>query len=264
MINQFRTLLLNLTDIGDNDEHITPGYSSKILTPILQSVYDIIFPKGYNRDYALYIAHSLLQLINAAGLDKAVVALDKRITYPNNDDYFKINRRSNPIVSDQNFPLFVYGNYNVIKGKNTDKILIQQNVDTPTQVSVFSYSHGKYIVGSQFFSDRQFITINYTVPTLSDLVTLDIIGLRFNIGKVSGSFTDTTSKVWQFLIDTPQQLDLPELFNSLNTTQLTNKLFNIPCKQDVSTFDNIWRNHPNWVYRLAALIISYVYRVNDL
>lgn len=265
MYNQFRTLLLNLTEAENHDEHISKGYVAKALPPILRGVYQSLFPVNSSRDYKLFLAHNYLKLIEGSGLSYAITDLDPRITYNTDSDVnFQTFRKSNPVSSDPNFPLFVHGSYVVTNDVYSDKLLIQQNVSNPNEVSILSYGHARYVEGSSFSTDRSFHTVSYTSPNISDEILLPILGLRIQIAKVSGAFTDTTAKVWEVLVDAPKVFDFQEIFNKIDGSSIQHSLLAIPTKVSSKNFDNIWRQHLNPVYRLAAFVVSYVYRVNDL
>lgn len=81
MLNHYRTLLLNLEDINDTEEHITPAFKPKILPTSLVKIYNILFPEGSSREVKLSLAQVFLNLIDSLNLTSEILLYDPRISY---------------------------------------------------------------------------------------------------------------------------------------------------------------------------------------
>lgn len=87
MINHFRTLLLNLPDAGNPDEHISKGFVARTLSGKPLSMYQVLFPSNSSRARKLELAQAYLELLEATRLSAAVTSIDTRITYDLKEDF---------------------------------------------------------------------------------------------------------------------------------------------------------------------------------
>ena len=166
MLNEFRTLLLNISYAGDGTEHIPSGFTALPLSSPFKDIYNILFPPGSSRYYKQFVANCYLSIMNAAGLEKDIIALDPRISYTIEDaNYFKIYRHSNPAISDLTYPIFVYGDYTGIQTSGTyyDNFLITQVGDS-ANILVYSTVNNTYFNGNT----------QYPSPTTDAQITLDL------------------------------------------------------------------------------------------
>ena len=122
MINHFRTLLLNLSNIGVATDYIPTEFTAQVLSGRFLSIYQILFPPGSSRQRVMELGQAYLELLRAANIEEVVTAQDTRITYEL--DSFK-NFTTPSIDLDALFRKFNTGNVEAIlsqkKKLNTDK-----------------------------------------------------------------------------------------------------------------------------------------------
>lgn len=271
MINEYRTLLLDLTDEGNPDEYISPGFLSLNLPPALQAFYNLLFPTNTSRYYAQFLAYCYLQTLRAANQEQFVYSLDKRLTYKLNEitDYFLINNVSQPIISNFQYPIAVFGMYTVNSSTsaNYEDILISQQ--SGIYISVYSKTNKVYYNSN---SSSPTLTADYLIQltsnissNISNTITVDGTGLSFII---SGNFSDlvsTSNTTWEFTAQAPFNFDFSTFFNSLLSNRITiNNMLNYDSSVNDTNSLNIWNMHYNPVYRFAGLLNCYILQVNNL
>jgi|GEM_PF-7023025 len=267
MLNHFRTLLLNLDYVGDDTEHIPADYRTLALPQELTKVYNILFPKGISRLYKIFLAQNYLNIIKAANLDSEIITFDPRISYNNNPNFFKINRITNPIISHERHPIYVYGKYttNAINQNYYDSFLISQ-IDNTQKVSVYSKVRNVYLNENIIYEEltpEAEILLDFTDPNISKPVSIGSVGVTFTIANYN-EFFDTSDKTWEFIVEAPYVFEFNKIFNSLSNNEITDPVFKYRTDIDVSKYENYWKLHYNPVYRLAGLLIALVKKINTL
>lgn len=262
MYNQFHNTLLNLPYVGDSFEHINKAFSPIPLSTDLQPIYDVLFPDKSNREYKRLLTNAYLKLIEASGLSYAVTDLDNRITYDlNTDEFFKINRHSNPKLSNSLYPIFIHGNYFPHEAIFEDEFLIQQ-FGFSNSISIYSKEYKAYIKGNATYSapgGSALTTLTFT-NNVSQKIDMGRFGFNFQI-QTDGHFGDTNNKTWEFIISGANDFEFLPLYNRLKSTELANYMLKLKPRKDTTKFEAIWRSHFNPVYQLAAFIICFVYRI---
>jgi len=264
MLNHFRTLLLNLPFTQEKD-HIPEGFYGVKLPDGLQAVYDVLFPPNSSRYFKLFLAQNYLNIINGAGMSADVKAFDNRISYDlTNEEFFKINRFSNPKISNSKFPLFVSGKLTSVKTNNYfyDAFLIRQ-VSNTNQVTIYSRVNGNYIKGTSTYLDPSSagITLDFSNVTVSAAVDIGTTGISFIIG-AGETFTSTSDKTWEFVVEAPYEFEFEAIMDRI----LALDPFKIFRKYDLdlTKFENLWNLHYNPVYKFSAFLLAYVTVVNSL
>ena len=84
MLNQFRTLLLNLSDAGVFAEFISPGFTSRVLPVNFSVAYNTLFPNK-DRNAVLLNGQAYLNLLEGANIIEAVTLIDPRVSYCSTD-----------------------------------------------------------------------------------------------------------------------------------------------------------------------------------
>lgn len=94
MINHYRTLFLNQSDLGNPDEFISPGFQSLTLPIPLQNFYNILFPVGSTRAYQQFVEYYVENILYSSNQTQFLTSFDSRITYDINaiGDYFQSNQ----------------------------------------------------------------------------------------------------------------------------------------------------------------------------
>ncbi len=266
MLNHFRTVLLNEPYQGDPTEHIPKEFSGFVLSPLFKEIYNILFPTAASRYYKLFLAHNYLGAVLGAGLVNDLKLQDTRISYTNEySDFFKINRHSNPAISNSVHPLFVYGRYLGIETNSNfyDDYLISQ-VDNTLKILIYSTQRELYLNGNQTFTypenDAQ-ILLDFSETDTSKPILIGSTGVSFSISN-GALFTSTSNKTWEFLIEAPFSMDFEKLFDRLVASK-ADQLFNYRPDIDVTKYKNLWQKHYNPVYRIAGLLLAYVIKLSS-
>lgn len=267
MLNHFRTLLLNLNHVGDNTEHIPINYLSLDLPKELIKVYDVLFPKGISRLYKIFLIQNYLNIIKAADLEAEILKFDSRISYSNDPNFFKINRITNPIVSNERHPIFIYGKYvaNSINQNYYDNFLISQ-IDDTQKINIYSKVKKVYINNGKTYTeptDETEILLDFTDINVSKPIPIGSTGISFAIGN-KPEFFDTSNKTWEFIVESPYIFEFNKIFESLLNTEITDSLFNYRTDIDVTKYENYWKFHYNPVYRISGLLLALAKKINTL
>jgi len=280
MLNHFRTLLLNLEDKSDKAEHIPVGFVPITLPTPLEAFHKLIFPPSASRFNRLFLAHNYLRYIEASNLTDDILTYDKRISYnltSNKDLYFKYHRISNPrIVSanpsanDKKVQITLKGKYD--STTNLDrfyKIIRIEQLTNSLNVKIQSVEYnaeGNMIVLETYTNSTALVFNNVygTSTGYSQFIDISKIGIKVMIYAPT-TFTATSDKAWEVLVESPIVFDFNSTYNTvLNSTDIvTDMLKQIP-STDTSKYEQIWKGHFNKVYKLAALLIAYVARVDNL
>lgn len=267
MLNHFRTLLLNLDYQGDSTEHIPVDFRGLALPQELTKVYNTLFPKGISRLYKIFLTQNYLNVIKSADLESEIIKFDNRISYSNDPNFFKINRITNPIISNERHPIFIYGKYNTnsINQNYYDDFLISQ-IDNTQKINIYSKVREVFINEDKTYIEsgpEAEILLDFTDPNISKPVLINTMGISFAIANYS-QFFDTSDKTWEFIVEAPYVFEFNNIFNSLLNTEITDQLFNYRTDVDVTKYENYWKLHYNPVYRLAGLLIALVKKLNAL
>ena len=270
MLNHFRTTLLNLS-FFEPSEHIPEEFQAKVLPQDLQKIYDKLFPPKSARFYRLFLVSCYLKLIDTVGMYDAVTALDARISYDlDTKEYFKIHRRSNVIMSeDNNFELNVLSKFGTVtyNNYNHDTFLIEQ-IDDTNQIRILSRVKNLYVKDKEEYRDKEdsdaYITVTFDGDSaVSNIISIGQTGITFNLVKIGpGDFTATGDKSWEFIIESPYTFDLLSVIRQLETTNPFKTLNNY--NAELAQFENIWESEFNPIFRFAALLIAFTYTVNKL
>lgn len=265
MLNHVRTLLLNLDYTGDGTEHIPASYIPIKLPKKLESLSLALFPENSSRFYKMVLAHTYMNVLDAAGFSEEVLSYDKRISYDLTDSsFFKVNITSNPKVSNSDFPIFIQGLLNQYDDRDYyyDVFLVRQKANS-SYISVYSMNKSKYLLGVSEFdnADDALIPLTFTNGS-SNVCFAGTSGIRFSIGGTNSSFQATANKSWEFSVESPIKVDIETAYNKLSTLNPFRilKSFNI----DVSDYEYIWNNQKNLLYKLAAFLLAYVRVLNSL
>lgn len=264
MLNHFRTKLLNLPYEVES-EHIPRGYISVNLDSQLIRIYEALFPVGCSRYYKLFLAHKYLNMLDASGYTPNVLAYDNRVSYSLTDtQFFKINRISNPKISDIRFPLFVNGKLesNKFNKYYFESIKITQIANTDV-VSIYSIPNGVYYDRLEAHSSSSEALVSLTVSgSITDEVQIGQTGLSFLIG-LGGNFKTTPpNKTWQFVTEAPFEFDLQATIDRLEATSPFTALAKYGV--DVESYHKLWESSENNVIKLSALLLAYVAVVDTI
>jgi len=257
MLNQFRTLLMNLSYAGDPDEHIPNNFQSLILPRELDNFYNVLFPRGASRFYTKFLTFNYLQLIDSSIYRDVPVSLDSRISYDLKDStsYFRIRRNSVPNASNLSFPIYIYGHYinNIQAGNLNDSIEISQ-IGATSAIKVIS------LIQNKTYLDNY--TLSFTNNT-SQMVEIPETALTFQIS--GANFTSSSNKHWTFYTEDCFVFDFDLFYSTLKNQVSTVESMLAYNKTKVPSFyELIWRQQANSVYQCVGLLNAYTLRVNSL
>ena len=258
MVNHFRTLLLNLPYVGNTWEHIPSFFRGIPLPKALSDFHNLIYPSDATREYKLFLAFTYLRIIQAAGKNEAFSLKDPRITYDMADDgsLFLFNRTSNPQARDSVFKMTVTGNYVFpadYHAKSEIRITVyEQEVGGSLTVLISNESDTLYT-----HSMAPLVYTNY----VSAPITLTGTNLTIQITN-TGQDEQEYPNAWTLLCQGPYVFNFTGLMASLkDNAMLVEAMLDYRRDLGIDTYENLWKSHPNSVYRLAGLLISYVLRI---
>jgi len=265
MINQYRTLVLNLSDAGNPNEFISPGFTALPLPQGLKGFHDLLFPPGQSRFYWQFLYYYYEELLKAAGQTQFLTQMDSRITYDTAllGQYFKLDQVSTPQSNTTDFSLLLTGSYQppAVVEDHYETFLVKQ-VGSTAAVTVFSNTEGLYLSGGSASQNPISIPITFTGNS-SNPIPIGVSGLIATITGVAANFTSGSNRQWAFTAQTPFEFDFPSFFKDLtyNSFVTNSMLASAPADP---TSENLWSSHFNSVYRFAGLLNAYFVRVNAL
>ena len=78
-------------------------------------------------------------------------------------------------------------------------------------------------------------------------------------------FSTTSTKTWSFTVETPFNFNFSSKFDELETSyQAVDDMFLKYRESSNVSYEHLWRQHFNSVYRFAGLLLAYVERVNQV
>lgn len=265
MLNHFRSLLLNLDYTGDGTEHIPAKFIPIQLPAKLKNLHTALFPETSSRFYKMVLAHTYLNILDAAGFSEEVTIYDPRISYDLTDSsFFKVNITSNPKVSDSRFPVFVQGVLNQYDDRDYyyDVFLIKQKDDS-LNISVYSRNKAKYLLGVSEYTDPNDALIPVVFSSgSSNICFAGTSGIRFSLGGSNSLFQSTSNKSWEFSVESPIKTDIATIYNRVVALNPFNILRTF--KIDIADYEYIWNTQKNLLYKLAAFLLAYVKVLNSL
>jgi len=275
MINHFRSLALNVSSAGlpsphtARSIHIDPNYSAVPLTQPLSELYSILYPST-DLDVKLWLAHSHMALMAGCGMTPAVTALDPRLTYdPMSSTAHMLPRAISvgvPLTDEAENPDVALRVFNYeyapawLDARMVRKINIEQQTNTNNLVIL--EDEAQIGVGTLSFSGG----LSNVVTVLNPDNNKNRL-FQFNIKYPSSpGFTSTSGKKWEVTLTAPPHELVPRLLSAcLAKRSVVNRaLASSKGHPSAESFDRVWESHFNENYKLAALHVSMVYRINAL
>lgn len=261
MLNSFRTHLLNLS--SEKNDHVPSAFIPKALPKDLASLYDAVFQNSTSRQFKFALAHLLIEMIYASGLEEELRRTDPRVSYDHKAaEHFYVVRFSNPISSDFNFPLFISGELLPDKTNSytADSFNIKQIASTNT-ITIYSTAKKKYISPTGWFETPAAITLSFDGNNMSQEIALYNTGIFITIGKKAGvSFTSSSSKTWNFSAERPLILSIDTVLKNLVAVGYDKILK----RYNTAGFLDKALVQTNNIYKLAYILLAYVTAVENL
>jgi len=257
MTNKFRTLLLNISSSGIDEDFIDQSFRPHELPQPLQSFYNLLYPTGSSREYKLLLTYYYLQMLNATQYKNIPSSYDRRITYDlTQPNFFQFYRLSVPASSDAGFNLIVNGNYvnDAQRGNFSDTIVVRQLTNT---------NNVKISSNNNYFAP-QTVMLSFT-NNLSEQVDMTDIGLSFRIDTKGNNFTGSALKKFTFYAESPIVFDFEKLFDTLiKNFGVVENMFSFDFEHQDASYYNQWSQNNNKVYRFVGALLAYVGRVQTL
>ena len=136
MVNHFRTLLLNLSDVGTLSEHITKGFTARQLSGGPLSFYQMLFPTGSSRSRVLELGQAYLELIEATDLSEVITLQDPRVTYDLKSDFNNFKKPSFDLS-------LLFGKINSSNGVAESILALPKHGDTDTYDNIWKQHPNK-------------------------------------------------------------------------------------------------------------------------
>lgn len=298
MINHFRSLLLNesASTLPGADyiafwptydaytSHIDPSYCKVALPADFGEVYGLLFPNRtassastLSIDYLvpkLHLTHLYMMMLKAAGLDAAATALDSRITYDlTSDDAFFQTRAYSVGVPKTTLPAEAWLRVfdftltpDEFKKQLGPNIMIGQVDGSPSKVKVYTEVDGEEIwlpATSVVFPGAGDVSSPITVYNPSSPSKM-----AFKFVIKCHDFAAQEHLLWQVNWTTPVAISASSIVDRVtspsNRAKIDRVLAKYQATPDAVNYDRLWKEHFNVNYRLAGLVTSLVYRINQL
>ena len=247
------------------------------LPTALREFHNILFPEGNGVYYNQFLLYCYLKLIESTIFSDDVKKYDNRITYrlEEIDEYFGIVRVSPSSSTQNNYNLLIFGSpetptspehhidlLTISQVPYTNKVLVYSSIDK---------KYYKYGVAPSASSEEMQIPLDISDPTkgITRPIKIGNTGLAFSIGgdlgnlDNSSNFVTSAYKTWKFSVEYKMHFDFLDKFNQIEQSQrVVADMFNYSRALCDSSFENIWQQHFNSVYRFAGLLIAYVERMH--
>jgi hypothetical protein len=256
MFNHARTLLMNVSGSSGffsgypGEELIPPSYNAITLPTYLSSIRMRMFGADPDRVMLNYRVAQLLTLIESTELQQYVVALDPRLTYTGTANRLASKSLFVPSISQQN-------------GSAQLTLIGEPLSPDASGHSAYSYrvelSGGNAIVTRNTFPSVEEVTPVVLTSGLSQEISLPLSGYRFRVNASSNA-------AWNINGFFRPTLDLTAVargFQSLGEPYLL-QLFGSASVEPYTTFQNCWKTHPDFAYRLSGFVLALIYRTEEL
>lgn len=241
----------------------------------LQRFYDILFPAGSSDYYKQFLLYTYLRIVDASDKRDNIRKYDNRISYnlDSISEYFRFPRISITSSSDTSYKLLVTGKLTNKEDVEyfTNNFIITQ-VGSTSNVLIYSPTQGKYLkLGKPPSSSSVGMEITLSLAENNNTVTkaVDIgeTGLKFNLvgpfTSDSKGFLTSADKSWIFSAEAPFSFDFKSKMDELNANyQIVENMLAFGDSLCDPMYTRMWHLHYNDTYKLAALLLAYVERVD--
>lgn len=245
---------------------------SKVNLPIdLKIIHDILFPPESSDYYKQFLLYCYLRLIDSTDKAGDILKYDNRVTYKLSDfnEYFRLPRLTVPYSSDGNYSLLVNGKLEATSDANyfVQDFVIRQ-ISNTANILVYSPTQKMYYKSGKKPSQSStgmeiLLEMDQGDSHISRSVPVGDTGLYFKITGPLEEFLTSESKIWSFSAEAPFRFNLITMLNELDvrSSSVANML-NFSKEECDSTYENMWAQHYNSIYRFVGFLLAYVERVN--
>jgi hypothetical protein len=283
MINHARTLLLNIFAQSANKqdagyEYIPDSFRPLTLPNTLRVIRGVLFGSRPDQRFLNLRVRELLSYVHQTELVSYVHALDPRVTYWPEETSTEFKYQPSVTVQQvYGTPCtlsfsgeFVVSNsggkalreYDVILSLSTVNSLVLTVTDTKDSVPVFRADGFVY----DFTGDPPTATVYF-----KDLPVIELpetqIRLRVNNGQAPAILTDDEKLAkWHVKLAANPPAAITTLLPTLELLgePVFLELFGVDSVEPYATFKNVWFDHPLPAYRIAGLVMAYIYRAEEV
>lgn len=265
MINHARTLLLN-TQPQKNQrqdagyEYISETFRPPMLPPTLAPIYKVLFGTKPDMYFLNLRARELLAYIHQTELAEYVYRLDSRVTYATTTDapFFENAKPKITIVQTAGIPLplnwggtFAASDATGITTKQFE--IVAQEINSVYSVSLRTVN-----------STAAPTVIALSGPTQTPTIKLPETNLQFSVN-LQGLPVGGLAR-WLLTARANPNPAITTLLPILEILgePLFLELFGVASVEPYVTFKNLWFDHPLSAYRLAGLVLAFIYRAEEL
>jgi hypothetical protein len=249
---------------------INKDYNPIILPAELQQFYNIIFHASASKHYKQFLLYCYLRLIAATDRAADVKTYDNRISYVLDDlvDFFHTPRLLVVQNPQEPFQLLVSGNFStstdVKSGVNHFAV---RQVGNSSNILIYSLTDHLYVKQGETASMdpvNMEIALDF-IGNVSAPVTIGGTGLSITLAGDFNTFNNTANKLWFFSAEAPLKFDLLGIVSELEACQeVVSNMLGFGRDHCNISYENMWNQHFNIVYRFAGLLLAYVERVHNV
>lgn len=260
MFNHARTLLMNVkgsSSPGEDffgEELVPVDYKKLELPTYLDVVRSRLFGADPDRAMLNYRVKQLLNLVQSTELNEYVLALDPRVTYDLADEHDLVLRETFRPASRQvaGSPAALYVLGTQTAPDPVGRLRFQYDVDVLLSDSIEIKRVTPY--------PRSWIFAHSLSNGLSPAYELPSTGYRV---AVNTNNPGTRFIVEGFLRPEWSMGQIVNMLQSMGETVLV-QLLGIDATEPYQTFRTLWYDHPELPYRLSAIVLAIVYRMEEL
>jgi len=299
MINHARTLLLNTSPLSSHAQDAGYEYVPREFTPVrlsnaLQVIHRTLFGLNPDQRFLNLRARELLSYIHQTELAEYVHKLDPRVTYwPAIDSNVLQPERQITVtqVAGSSRRLAVTGDFAATnatpRARQQYFVALTSDGDVPALNNLLLIEDGtffeaedlSYLALESAVSGPSGVNVVYlqqigvlsaaiTTPVtdFADLPTIALpdTKLKFRFSSAAGNTATATGK-WliDVAVNPPPAIATLLLPLELLGEPVFLELFGVAPEEPYLTFKNLWFDHPLPAYRLAGLVLAYIYRVES-
>lgn len=245
-------------------EYIPPAFKPLVLPTTLRTIRGIIFGQQPDQRFLNLRARELLSYIHQTELAEYLYALDSRVTYWPEPDTSVFNYAAGVTVRQNHGPTtdFAVGGEFIASnsaGKAAQTFLVRLGN------TAFEGLHVAVIPVS---SERQTTYTSITDTTAIPAVGVPETQIKIRIGRFAHPTPVGNPRLAEWVLKTAANPQ-PAITTLMPTLELLGEpifldLFGVAPTEPYATFRNVWFDHPLPAYRLAGLILAYIYRAEEI
>lgn len=271
MINHARTLLLNVQPKKNQRQDAGYEYIPETFRPLvfpmaLATVYKVLFGIKPDMYFLNLRARELLTYIHQTELVEYARRLDPRVTYETTTDavFFENATPSITVVQTAGLPLPISWGGTFAASAATGVTTKQFEVIVNKTAAIYSATI------RELYNTTESETITISDPARPPTIKLPETNLQFKLDlqdQDTASFLQAGGTArWSI---TARANPAPAITTLLPILEILGEplfleLFGVAAVEPYATFKNLWFDHPLPAYRLAGLVLAFIYRAEEL